>query len=176
MPAKPRFGFLRTGAVMGFLPDTPRNHTTAFMSELAGTFMFLFFAFSIAQVAHTPPPDDPNAAPNILVIFFIALGFGCSVAINVWLFYRVSGGMFNPAVRSMLSSSSDKAASDPQTLGHAYSLPHRRCACHTWVCRLHSPNAGRHCRGWRGIRHLTWPYGSECSARRRVFYHTRPLH
>jgi len=83
---------------MGFLPDTPRNHTTAFISELAGTFMFLFFAFAIAQVANTPPPDGSQTTPNILNILFIALGFGCSVAVNVWLFYRVSGGMFNPAV------------------------------------------------------------------------------
>lgn len=85
---------------MGFLPDNPRNHVTAFLSELAGTFMFLFFAFAIAQVANTPPPDDPNGPPNVLNILFIALGFGCSVAVNVWLFYRVSGGMFNPAVGS----------------------------------------------------------------------------
>ncbi|KEF53160.1 uncharacterized protein A1O9_10608 [Exophiala aquamarina CBS 119918] len=83
---------------MGFLPDTPRNHTTAFISELAGTFMFLFFAFAIAQVANTPPPDGSSSRPDILKIFFIALGFGSSVAVNVWLFYRVSGGMFNPAV------------------------------------------------------------------------------
>ncbi|KAK4936398.1 Aquaporin-1 [Elasticomyces elasticus] len=88
----------QTGAVMGFLPEAHRNNITAFISELAGTFMFLFFAFAIAQVAHTPPPTDADASPNLLVVFFIALGFGCSVAINVWLFYRVSGGMFNPAV------------------------------------------------------------------------------
>lgn len=94
----PHFRFGKTGAIMGFLPEAHRNNLTAFLSELLGTFMFLFFAFAIAQVAHTPPPDDPTAAPNILVIFFIALGFGCSVAINAWLFYRVSGGMFNPAV------------------------------------------------------------------------------
>ncbi|KAI1629222.1 aquaporin rerated protein [Exophiala viscosa] len=99
MPNKPRIGFLRTGAVMGFLPDTPRNHTTAFLSELAGTFMFLFFSFAIAQVANTPPPaSNTDTAPSVTKIFFIATGFGCSVAVNVWLFYRVSGGMFNPAV------------------------------------------------------------------------------
>lgn len=89
----------QTGAVMGFLPDVHRNNLTAFISELAGTFMFLFFAFAIAQVALTPPPTGADSPPNLLVIFYIALGFGCSVAINVWLFYRVSGGMFNPAVR-----------------------------------------------------------------------------
>ncbi|KIW15814.1 hypothetical protein PV08_05864 [Exophiala spinifera] len=87
-----------TGTFMGFLPDAHRNHMTAFISELAGTFLFLFFSFAIAQVANTPPPTGEAARPNLLTIFFIALGFGCSVAINVWLFYRVSGGMFNPAV------------------------------------------------------------------------------
>lgn len=107
MPVKPRLGFLKprglgflkTGAVMGFLPDTHRVHVTAFISELAGTFLFLFYALSIVQVAHTPPPEaDGDVSPDVTKILFIALGFGCSVAINVWLFYRVSGGMFNPAV------------------------------------------------------------------------------
>jgi aquaporin rerated protein, other eukaryote len=83
---------------MGFLGDIPRNHSVAFLAEFVGTFLFLFFSFSIAQVALTPPPTGNTGPPNILVIFFIALGFGCSVTINVWLFYRVSGGMFNPAV------------------------------------------------------------------------------
>merc|ERR1712230_264990 len=85
MAYKKRFHFGRTGAVMGFLPEVHRNNLTAFIAELAGTFLFLFFAFAIAQVAHTPPPTDANAAPDLLVVFFIALGFGCSVAINVWL-------------------------------------------------------------------------------------------
>ncbi|KAK5314535.1 Aquaporin-1 [Exophiala xenobiotica] len=97
-PHLPRFGWAKTGAVMGFLPDVHRNHTTAFMSEFAGTFLFLFFALSIVQVVHTPPPANSHAAPDLLGIFLISLGFGTSVAINVWLFYRVSGGMFNPAV------------------------------------------------------------------------------
>ncbi|KIW26550.1 hypothetical protein, variant [Cladophialophora immunda] len=98
MGFKSRFGTHDANVAMGFLRDSHRNHTTAFLSELAGTFLFLFFSFAIAQVAHTPPPSDADSPPNLLVIFFIALGFGCSVAVNVWLFYRVSGGMFNPAV------------------------------------------------------------------------------
>lgn len=89
--------------VMGYIPNKHRGHLTAFLAELAGTFLFLFFSFGIAQVANTPAPsgDDNTSAtalPSVAKIFFIASGFGCSVAINVWLFYRVSGGMFNPAV------------------------------------------------------------------------------
>jgi aquaporin rerated protein, other eukaryote len=82
---------------MAFLPEGIRNHMVAAIAELAGTFLFLFFALSIAQVANTPAPK-PGALPDNSKIFFIATGFGCSVAVNVWIFYRVSGGMFNPAV------------------------------------------------------------------------------
>ncbi|OAP55191.1 hypothetical protein AYL99_10891 [Fonsecaea erecta] len=98
MSFKAHFRRPSNGVAMGFLRDAHRNHTTAFLSELAGTFLFLFFAFGIAQVANTPPPADANSEPNLLAIVFIALGFGSSLAVNVWLFYRVSGGMFNPAV------------------------------------------------------------------------------
>lgn len=98
-PHLPGVGYLKTGAFMGILPDRHRNHTTAFLSELAGTFLFLFFALSIVQVVHTPPPTGSSAAaPDVLGIYLISVGFGTSVAVNVWLFYRVSGGMFNPAV------------------------------------------------------------------------------
>jgi aquaporin rerated protein, other eukaryote len=93
---------------MGFLPSKHKGHLTAFFAELAGTFLFLLFSFAIAQVANTPVPtgdDDtlPTALPSVDKIFFIATGFGCSVAVNVWLFYRVSGGMFNPAVSQLHS-------------------------------------------------------------------------
>lgn len=29
---------------------------------------------------------------------YIALSFGFSLAVNAWIFFRVSGGLFNPAV------------------------------------------------------------------------------
>jgi aquaporin related protein len=29
---------------------------------------------------------------------YIALVFGFSLAVNAWVFFRVSGGLFNPAV------------------------------------------------------------------------------
>jgi aquaporin rerated protein, other eukaryote len=84
--------------VVGSIPDGVRNHMVAALAELSGTFLFLFFALSIAQAANTPVPL-PGSLPDTSKLLFIALGFGCSVAVNVWIFYRVSGGMFNPAVR-----------------------------------------------------------------------------
>lgn len=88
-----------TGVVMGFLREGVRNHLVAWLAEFAGTFLFLFFSFSIATVANTPPAAaGSNPVPDTSKLLYIALGFGCSVAINVWIFYRISGGQLNPAV------------------------------------------------------------------------------
>ena len=71
-----------------------RNNLVAFISEFAGTFLFLFFAFSGTALANT----YAATTPPLITLIFIALSFGLSLAANVWAFYRVSGGMFNPAV------------------------------------------------------------------------------
>ena len=99
------------------LPDKVRNHIVAMTGELAGTVLFLFFAFAGAQVANnTPstelaggavePPADVGANPTQLM--YISLCFGFSLAVNAWVFFRISGGLFNPAVYS--------AAQDPRVL------------------------------------------------------------
>jgi aquaporin related protein len=98
-PVKNRMDGGNTGAIMGFLPDGVRNHLVAFLAELAGTFLFLFFAFSIAQVALTTTASKgSDPLPNTSELLYIALGFGSSVTVNVWIFYRISGGQLNPAV------------------------------------------------------------------------------
>lgn len=100
----PLAGFRSLGnQVNGSMPEGVRNHMVAALAELSGTFLFLFFALSIAQAANTPAPP-PGSLPDTSKLLFIALGFGCSVAVNVWIFYRVSGGMFDPAVRQSASS------------------------------------------------------------------------
>jgi aquaporin related protein len=38
------------------------------------------------------------SSPSLLQIFFISAGFGLSLTINAWIFFRVSGSAFNPAV------------------------------------------------------------------------------
>ncbi|KAF1960071.1 aquaporin-like protein [Byssothecium circinans] len=86
-----------------------RNELVAAAAEFAGTFMFLFFAFGGTQVANTAAASD-NAAtsgqgetsieqgPNTSVLLYISLIFGFSLMVNAWVFFRVSGGLFNPAV------------------------------------------------------------------------------
>ena len=161
---------------MGFFANKHRGHVTAFLAELAGTFLFLFFSFAIAQVANTPAPSDddntPGAGlPSIPKIFFIASGFGASVAINVWLFYRVSGGMFNPAVGLVRPGSFMLILS-----GHLSPLVDRGGSITSMLCRLPCTDCGRYCCCRSSIRNPTWTDGRECSIGRRHFDRSRPLH
>ena len=97
-PVKERMEEGNTGVIMGFLTEGTRNHLVAWLAEFAGTFLFLFFAFSIATVANIPPAAGSNPLPDLSKLLYISLGFGCSVAVNVWIFYRICGGQLNPAV------------------------------------------------------------------------------
>jgi aquaporin related protein len=65
------------------------------LGEFVGTFLFLFFAFAATQVANNLLGTNPM---NIGVLLYISLAFGFSLAVNVWVFFRISGGLFNPAV------------------------------------------------------------------------------
>ena len=103
-----------------------RGHLVAMSGELFGTIAFLWFALSATQVAAMTnistnqsgvsganggvPNSDPNTNPDAEsvgggaaaltppIILYIALAFGFSLAVNAWVFYRISGGLFNPAV------------------------------------------------------------------------------
>lgn len=85
-----------------FLPRGFRNHFVAMSGEFGGTFLFLFFAFSGTQVANAQKKsidsavDEQGSDPSQLL--YISLCFGFSLAVNAWVFFRISGGLFNPAV------------------------------------------------------------------------------
>jgi aquaporin related protein len=92
-----------------FISNKWRNELVAAAAEFCGTFMFLFFAFGGTQVANTAAiyadqatagqkNDSITQAPNSSVLLYISLIFGFSLMVNVWVFFRVSGGLFNPAV------------------------------------------------------------------------------
>ena len=88
--------------ILKYLPHHFRSHFVAMSGEFVGTFLFLFFAFSATQVANTqvpPPKDSPiSQAANPAQLLYISLCFGFSLAVNAWVFFRISGGLFNPAV------------------------------------------------------------------------------
>ncbi|GAB7362768.1 hypothetical protein MBLNU230_g3072t1 [Neophaeotheca triangularis] len=85
-----------------WMNSNAKNHFVAFLGEFVGTTMFLFFAFAGTQVANiggAAANSTTNAengfSPQVLM--YISLSFGFSLMVNVWIFFRISGGLFNPA-------------------------------------------------------------------------------
>jgi aquaporin related protein len=81
-----------------------RTDFVAFLGELVGTTMFLYFAFAGTQVANIGSQNNQSSTTgqttgfNPGVLLYISLVFGFSLTVNVWIFFRISGGLFNPAV------------------------------------------------------------------------------
>ena len=84
------------------IPDNIRNHFIAMCGEFVGTVLFLFFALSGTQVANSINSSAglsiAETGSNPQQLQYIALCFGFSLAVNAWVFFRISGGLFNPAV------------------------------------------------------------------------------
>lgn len=84
------------------LPDAARNHFVACCGEYVGTVLFLFLALGGTQVANNIPTSSGKSlevvGSNPQQLQYIALCFGFSLAVNAWVFFRISGGLFNPAV------------------------------------------------------------------------------
>ncbi|KAJ5835264.1 Aquaporin [Penicillium robsamsonii] len=79
------------------LPPKLRYNLLCLMGEFVGTFLFLLFSFAGTQVSNTPKPP-PGSPPNTSNLLYASLSFGFALTVNVWAFYRVTGGLFNPAV------------------------------------------------------------------------------
>ena len=73
------------------------------LGELVGTFIFLWVAFMIAQIANQEPilqdaafKEAKGSSPQQLIM--ISFGFGFGVMVAIFLVARISGGNLNPAV------------------------------------------------------------------------------
>ncbi|KAF2246414.1 aquaporin-like protein [Trematosphaeria pertusa] len=75
-----------------------QGHLVAATGEFVGTFMFLYFSFAGQIMLQTQASDRVNGGPSSQTNIFTALLYGFSLLVNVWAFYRISGGLFNPAV------------------------------------------------------------------------------
>jgi len=76
------------------------GHFVAASGEFVGTFMFLYFAFAGQLMIINQASDRSilNGAASSQQNIFVALVYGFSLLVNVWAFFRISGGLFNPAV------------------------------------------------------------------------------
>lgn len=74
-----------------------KNHLIAVLGEFFGTFIFLWTAFMIAQIANQDP-NIPTTGSDPQQLIMISFGFGFGVMVGVFLFFRISGGNLNPAV------------------------------------------------------------------------------
>jgi aquaporin related protein len=86
-----------------WLPNRVRHLLISMLGEFVGTALFLTFAFAATQVANTPPNKTVDSPASTSTLLYISLAFGFSLLVNVWIFFRISGGLFNPAVRAHMS-------------------------------------------------------------------------
>jgi aquaporin related protein len=73
------------------------------LSEFVGTFLFMFIGIGgnsavINDAAVAKQWGDGEPAANPAKILFIATTWGVAITVNAWAFFRISGGLFNPAV------------------------------------------------------------------------------
>ncbi len=74
------------------------------LAEFVGTVLFLMFAFGATNVAQASVDTssttsiNSSGGSNPAILLYISLAFGFSLAVNAWIFFRVSGGLFNPVV------------------------------------------------------------------------------
>ncbi|GAA5934644.1 uncharacterized protein JCM15063_003030 [Sporobolomyces koalae] len=104
-----RFNYHVKPAAAGSKGLAIKNHFIAMIGEFVGTSLFMLFALGGTNVANIPSTSvtggtaagqgsSAAATPNTSNLLYIALCFGFSLAVNAWIFFRVSGGLFNPAV------------------------------------------------------------------------------
>jgi aquaporin related protein len=78
-------------------------HFVAAGGEFVGTFLFLYFGYAgNLMAASRTPTIAPTGGMSSETAIFISIAYSFSLLVNVWAFYRISGGLFNPAVRLQL--------------------------------------------------------------------------
>jgi hypothetical protein len=67
----------------------------------------------VALLSQAPTIDNVvGSVSDPAQLLFIALSFGFSLAVNAWVFFRISGGLFNPAVSTTDQPTSKALSSD----------------------------------------------------------------
>lgn len=78
---------------------TMEAHLVATVGEFVGTFLFLYFSYAgNVMAASRAMASAPGGGMSSETVIFISLAYSLSLLVTVWAFYRISGGLFNPAV------------------------------------------------------------------------------
>lgn len=81
------------------VPKAIQHDVVTMLSEFVGTFMYMLTALGCTNVVSASQPGkEKSDLADPAKLQFIALGWGMSIAVNAWVFYRISGSLFNPAV------------------------------------------------------------------------------
>ena len=86
------------------LPEGARGHVVGVVGEFFGTFAFIFSAFAAVEAASASTnkkTDDVSTKPAVVspaLLLYWALAQAFSLGVFAWVFFRVSGGLFNPVV------------------------------------------------------------------------------
>lgn len=77
-----------------------QSHVVAAVGEFVGTFFFLWMAYSGQLMVGNQASSLALAGggPSSETVVLISIVYGFSLLVNAWAFYRISGGLFNPAV------------------------------------------------------------------------------
>ena len=70
--------------------------------EFIGTTTFLMLAFGGVQATVAEQNSVGTSGTSVNRIMYISLSFGFSLLVSAWLFFRVTGGLFNPNVTTAL--------------------------------------------------------------------------
>lgn len=156
----------------GYVASDVRAHFVAMSGEFVGTTLFLFYAFAATQIANTLTPPQ---APDLQQLLFISLAFGFSLAVTAWVFFRVSGGLFNPAVRSYLRPKYLNVVANSK-IGDVRYGHYRYPASAPRSSTVPSTDAGWYGSRRLGIVHVPWTVARRNYTPERDIDHTGPIH
>ncbi|OQO01769.1 hypothetical protein B0A51_18935, partial [Rachicladosporium sp. CCFEE 5018] len=103
--SNPFFGFL--GATKDATTASAlQTHFVAMSGVFIGTFMFLLLAHS-GHIMSVDQADSTgaNGTKSAATVIYISLSYGSALLIAICAMYRISGGLFNPAVTLALMAS-----------------------------------------------------------------------
>lgn len=81
---------------------TLNDDAQAALLEFVGTTVFLMLAFGGIQATVSEQGSLGTNGLGVDRVMYISLSFGLSLLISAWLFFRVTGGLFNPNVTTAL--------------------------------------------------------------------------